>query len=53
MAWTNPRTWVAGEIMPGRRPQPHVRDNLAFLKERVQVGTTAITPVATPPPASS
>ena len=49
MGWTNPRTWVAGEIPTAQQFNTHVRDNLAFLKERVQAGTTEITPVANVP----
>ena len=49
MAWTNPRTFVAGEYVTAGDLNTHVRDNLAFLKERVQAGTVAITPVANTP----
>ena len=49
MGWTTPRTWVAGEIPTANRLNLHVRDNLRFLKERVQAGTTEITPVANVP----
>jgi hypothetical protein len=32
MAWTTPRTWVAGEVVTDTIMNAHVRDNLAFLK---------------------
>lgn len=49
MAWTDPRTFVSGEILNAGIFNTHVRDNLAFLKERVQAGTVNIVPVANTP----
>ena len=49
MVWTTPRTFVAGEMIPAADLNLYVRDNLAFLKERIQAGTVAITPVAGTP----
>lgn len=46
MAWTNPRTFVAGEMIPAADLNTYVRDNLDFLKPRVQAGSVSITPVA-------
>lgn len=46
MGWTQPRTFTAGEIIPATDLNLYVRDNLAFLKERMQVGNTTVTPVA-------
>lgn len=31
MAWTTPRTWVAGEVLTSTLLNTHVRDNLNFL----------------------
>ena len=31
MAWTTPRTWVAGEVVTASQLNAHVRDNLNFL----------------------
>jgi hypothetical protein len=31
MAWTNPRTWVTGEVVTSTVMNAHVRDNLAYL----------------------
>ena len=33
MAWTSPRTWVAGELETAAIFNPHVRDNLAALRD--------------------
>jgi|TARA_Y100000310_G_scaffold317685_1_gene370846 hypothetical protein len=32
MAWTAPRTWVAGEVVTAALMNTHVRDNLRYLK---------------------
>lgn len=32
MAWTNPRTWVATELLTAALMNLHVRDNLLYLK---------------------
>ena len=49
MVWTNPRTWLAGEQIPASEMNESVRDNLDFLKVRIQAGTVNITPVADTP----
>lgn len=36
MAWTTPRTWVAGEVVTASIMNTHVRDNLSDLDTRVQ-----------------
>lgn len=33
MAWTAPRTWVAGEVVTAALLNTHVRDNLSYLKD--------------------
>lgn len=33
MAWTTPRTWVAGELVTASMMNTHVRDNMNFLKQ--------------------
>ena len=33
MAWTSPRTWVAGELVTAALMNAHVRDNLIALKD--------------------
>ncbi len=35
MAWTSPRTWVAGELITAAIMNAHVRDNLLILKDPV------------------
>jgi len=35
MAWTSPRTWVAGELVTAALMNAHVRDNLLILKDPV------------------
>ena len=45
MAWTTPRTWVAGETVTDTIMNTHVRDNLAYLGTgiiRLDVNTTAV-----------
>ena len=45
MAWTTPRTWVAGETVTDTIMNTHVRDNLAYLGTgiiRLNVNTTAV-----------
>ena len=45
MAWTTPRTWVAGETVTDTLMNTHVRDNLAYLGTgiiRLNVNTTAV-----------
>ena len=45
MAWTTPRTWVAGETVTDTIMNTHVRDNLAYLGTgiiRLSVNTTAV-----------
>jgi hypothetical protein len=37
MAWTTPRTWVAGEVVTASQMNTHVRDNLADLDARVNI----------------
>lgn len=37
MAWTTPRTWVAGEVVTAAIMNQHVRDNLSDLDARVNV----------------
>lgn len=34
MAWTDPRTWVTGELVTASLLNTHLRDNLNFLKDR-------------------
>ena len=46
MAWTAPRTWVAAEQPPAATLNTHIKDNLAYLKDRIQSGTVTITTVA-------
>ena len=49
MAWTNPRTWLAGEKRDAAVTAEYnasIRDNLTFLAERVQAGTVTITPTS-------
>lgn len=33
MAWTNPRTWTASEVVTAAIMNTHVRDNLSYLKD--------------------
>lgn len=35
MAWTTPRTWVAGEVVTASMMNEQVRDNLSYLKDHV------------------
>ncbi len=35
MAWTSPRTWVAGELITAAIMNAHVRDNLLILKDPI------------------
>lgn len=37
MAWTDPRTWVIGELVTKAIMDLHVRDNLNYLKDQVDV----------------
>lgn len=39
MAWTSPRTWVAGEVVTAAELNTHVRDNLNYLHDN-PVGST-------------
>lgn len=46
MAWTSPRTWVAGETITASIMNTHVRDNLNYLNARPQLFTYQNTPQA-------
>ena len=35
MAWTTPRTWVAGELITESVLNTHIKDNLTFLKTSI------------------
>lgn len=35
MAWTTPRTWEDGEIVTADQLNTHIRDNMDYLKERM------------------
>lgn len=37
MAWTSPRTWNVGELVTKLIMDIHVRDNLVYLKEKVDI----------------
>lgn len=39
MAWTSPRTWVAGEVVTAAMGNTHWRDNLNFLATFLSTGT--------------
>lgn len=41
MAWTNPKTWVAGIKLTAAELNAHVRDNLLALRDHVHGGETA------------
>ena len=48
MAWTTPRTWVAGENPTATIFNTHVRDNLIDLDSRVSAlgaGTVTVNPM--------
>jgi len=47
MAWTTPRTWVDGEIVTADIMNTHVRDNLDYLKERLDGTATQYVRTAT------
>lgn len=46
MAWTSPRTWVAGEVLTAALLNTHVRDNLLELNSTASAWT-AFTPTLT------
>ena len=37
MSWTNPRTWVLGEMVTETLLNTHLRDNMIFLKSNPQI----------------
>lgn len=39
MAWTTPKTWTTGELVTATDLNTHVRDNLSFLKTKVDAGS--------------
>src|SRR5437016_8882562 len=47
MAWTRPRTWVAGEIVTASIMNGHVRDNLAWVVRPLVIASTEIDVVNT------
>ena len=46
MAWTVPSTWVSAAVLTAAQLNAQVRDNLAYLKDRTQVGSGTVTTVA-------
>lgn len=46
MAWTNPRTWVAGEKPTAATLNAHIRDNLSALNAKTQFGSATSASVA-------
>ncbi len=40
MAWTNPRTWIAEKLLSADL-NPHVRDNLNYLKDNIGLGAAS------------
>lgn len=46
MVWTTPRTWISGDYVTAGGLNTDIRDNLNHIKNRVQTGTVAITPVS-------
>lgn len=42
MAWTTPRTWVAGEIVTAALMNVHVRDNLDDLNDRMDLAVQEV-----------
>lgn len=47
MAWTSPRTWVAGAALSAAQLNAHLRDNLLALLPLDQVAWTSYTPTLT------
>lgn len=41
MAWTVPRTWVAGELVTAAMMNTHIRDNMNFLFAQAKISTYA------------
>lgn len=47
MAWTTPRTWVAGELVTATQMNTHLRDNLNVLKTSIDNNGNLSFPAAT------
>jgi hypothetical protein len=42
VSWTNPRTWVLGEMVTETLLNTHLRDNMLFLKSNPQIASTTL-----------